>query len=70
MVRAAARCAGLELGEGHFDGIEVGTVWGQVSQVRASGLDRLSDAVDFMSGQIVMMTILAGRNSGTSACST
>ena len=54
MVRAAAaRNRGLELGEGHFDGIEVGTVWGQVSQARAGGLDRLSDAVDFMSGQIV-----------------
>ena len=26
---------------------------GQVSQARADGLDRLSDAVDFMSGQIV-----------------
>jgi hypothetical protein len=30
---------GLELGEGHFDGIEVGTVWRQASQARAGGLD-------------------------------
>ena len=42
---------GLELGESHFDGIEVRTVGRQVPQARASGLDRLSDAVDLMSGR-------------------
>jgi hypothetical protein len=39
---------GLELGEGHFDGIEVGAliISRQVSQARAGGLDCLSDAMD------------------------
>ena len=54
MVRAAAGAQqGLELGEGHFDGIEVGAVRRQVSQARAGGLDRLFDAMDLVSGQIV-----------------
>ena len=44
---------GLELGEGRFDGIEVGAVGRQVSQARAGGLDRLFDAMDLVSGQIV-----------------
>ena len=43
---------GLELGESHFDGIEVGAVGRQVSQARAGGLDCLCDAMDLMSGQI------------------
>jgi hypothetical protein len=34
---------GLELGEGHFDGIEVGTVRRQVSQARAGGIERAAD---------------------------
>jgi len=47
-----AQCS-LELGEGHFDGIEVGAVRGQVAQARAGGLDRLSDAIDLVRRQIV-----------------
>jgi hypothetical protein len=42
----------LELGECHFDGIEVGAVGRQVSQARPSSLDRLSDALDLVGGQI------------------
>ena len=54
MVRAAAaRSSGLEFGEGHFDGIEVGAVGRQVAQACAGGLDRLSDAMNLMGGQIV-----------------
>jgi hypothetical protein len=69
MVRAsAARSA--ELGEGHFDGIEVGAVRGQVAQARAGGLDRLSDAIDSCAGRLSMITMSRGRNSETSACST
>jgi hypothetical protein len=44
---------GLKLGEGHFGGIEVGAVRRQVAQARAGGLDRLSDAMDLVRGQIV-----------------
>jgi hypothetical protein len=44
---------GLELGEGHFDGIEVGAVGRQAAQACAGGIDRLSDAMDLMRGQIV-----------------
>ena len=43
----------FELGEGHFDGIEVGAIWRQVSQARPGGLDRLSDAMNLVRGQIV-----------------
>jgi hypothetical protein len=42
----------LEFGEGHFDGIEVGAVGRQVAQACAGGLDRLSHAMDLVSGQI------------------
>ena len=52
-MRGGGAQQGLELGEGHFDGIEVGAVRRQVAQARAGGLDRLSDAVDLVSGQIV-----------------
>ena len=55
---------GLELGEGHFDGIEVGTVRGQVAQARAGGLDRLSDAMDLVSWQIVHDDDVAGPQLG------
>jgi hypothetical protein len=44
---------GFELGEGHFDWIEVRTVGRQVAQTCAGGLDRLPDAMDLVSGQIV-----------------
>ena len=43
----------LRLGAVPFDGIEVGAVRRQVSQVSAGGLDRLFDAMDLVSGQIV-----------------
>jgi hypothetical protein len=43
----------LELGESHFDWIEVWTVRGQVAQICAGVLDGLFHAVDFMGGQIV-----------------
>ena len=48
-----ARKKGLELGEGHFDGIEVGAVGRQVAQACAGGFDGLSDAMDFVGRQIV-----------------
>ena len=54
MVRAAAaRSAALSLAKAISIGIEVGTVGGQVAQACAAGLDRLSDAMDLMGGQIV-----------------
>ena len=59
---------GLELGEGHFDGVEVGTV----------GYRKLAPAASIAcptpwtlwAGRLSMMTMSRGRNSGTSASST
>ena len=48
--RAQAR---FELGKDLLNGIEVGTVGGQVAQVRASRLDRLTHPGHFVTGQIV-----------------
>lgn len=44
---------GLELGEGEFDGVEVGGVRRQVQQPRSRRLDALSDTADLVGGQIV-----------------
>lgn len=44
---------GLELGEGEFDGVEVGGVRRQVQQPRPRRLDALADTADLVSGQIV-----------------
>jgi len=43
----------LELGEGIFDRIEVGTVRRQIAKFGATGLDSLPDADDLVGGQIV-----------------
>lgn len=43
----------LELGEGIFDWIEIGTVGRQIAEFGATGLDSLPDADDLVSGQIV-----------------
>lgn len=43
----------FELGEGLFDGIEVGAVGWQVAKRRAGPLDRFFDASDFVTGEIV-----------------
>ena len=70
MVRAAAARSGLELGEGLFDGIEVGTVGRQKPQVApAASIARLTPWT-LWAGRLSMMTMSCGRNSGTSAYST
>jgi hypothetical protein len=43
---------GLELGEGVFDRIEVGTVGRQIAEFGAAGFNSLPDACDLVGGQI------------------
>lgn len=50
--RSAAQM-GLELCECHLDWVEVGRVRREIAQLRASGLDDLSDIVVLLGGQIV-----------------
>jgi hypothetical protein len=47
-----AKC-GFELGEGLFDGIEVGAIGREIAQRRAGPLDRFFDASDFVTGKII-----------------
>ena len=61
---------GLELGEGIFDRIEVGTVGRQVEQLGAAGLDGLLTPATLWAGRLSMTTISPGRRVGTSICST
>ena len=42
----------FELGEGHFDGIELGAVSRQVLELRAAGGDGLRHAADLVRGEI------------------
>ena len=44
---------GLEFGEGHFDGIEVGAVGGQKHEPSAALADGLFGGLAFVGGQIV-----------------
>ena len=44
---------GLEFGEGHFDGIEIGAVRRKVADGGACGRDQLGDARDFVGGEVV-----------------
>ncbi len=44
---------GLELGEGHLDGVEVGAVGGQVKQLGACGLDGCPDPGELVGRQVV-----------------
>ena len=44
---------GLELGERHLDGIEIGRIGRQVEKDGAPGFDRGADACDFVRGEIV-----------------
>ena len=55
---AEGACGGLaqlslEFGESHFDGIEIGTVSGEISDGGALGRDQLGHAGDLVRGQIV-----------------
>ncbi len=43
----------LELGEDLFDGVEVGTVWREEEEARASGPDGVSDCGLFVAGEVV-----------------
>ena len=45
--------AGFEFGKDLLNGIEVGTVGGQIEQARSDSLNRLPHPCDFMTGQIV-----------------
>ena len=45
--------AGFEFGKDLLNGIEVGAVGGQIEHARPDSLNRLPDAGDFMTGQIV-----------------
>ncbi len=51
---------GLELGEGHLDGIEVGAVGRQETQLRSGRFDGLTDGDRFVRGQIVHDDDIAG----------
>lgn len=44
---------GLEFGEGHFDGVKVRAVSGQIAHGGAVGGDQLGHARDFVRGEIV-----------------
>ena len=44
---------GLELGEGHLDGIEVGRIGRQIQQAGTSVLNALAHALDLVCGEIV-----------------
>lgn len=44
---------GLQLGEHHLDGVEIGTIGRQEEEVCACGADRLADAVALMAAEIV-----------------
>ena len=60
IVRGGGAQESLEFGEGHFDRIVVR----QIAQARASGLGRLSDAMDLVGGQIVHDHDVAGAQLG------
>jgi hypothetical protein len=59
----------LELGEGIFDRIEVGTIGRQIEEFGAAGLNSLPDAGNLVGGQIVMTTMSPGRKVGPNICS-
>ena len=79
-------CGGLakcrfELGEGSFDGIEIGAVGRQMAQRRAGPFDRFFDASDFVTGErstpdapaggeLSITTTSPGRKVGARKCST
>ena len=44
---------GLEFGEGHFDGVQIGTVGGQVVELRAPGGDGIGHSGYFVRGEVV-----------------
>lgn len=54
----------FELRETLFDRIEIGTVWGQVPQRRAGGLDQRLHALDMMGGEVVGDDDVAWRQRG------
>ena len=60
----------LELGEGIFDRIEVGTVGRQITELGAAGFNSLSDAGHLVGGQIVHDDDVAWRKVGANICST
>jgi hypothetical protein len=55
---------GLELGIGFLDGVHVGTVGGQISQLGAGGPDELLDPRPLVARQIVDHDDVAGREVG------
>jgi hypothetical protein len=61
---------GLQVGERRFDWIEVGAVRRQEAEQRARLLDCEAHRRLFVGGQIVEYDVIAGRNVGTSTCST
>ena len=60
----------LDLGEGLFDGIEVGAVGRQEPEPGADGFDRVADALGFVTSQVVHDDDVAGFRVRTSCCST
>ena len=61
---------GLEVGEGHFDGVEVGAVGRQVRRLAPAASIACLTPWTLWAGRLSMMTMSPGRNSETSACST
>ena len=55
---------GLELGEGHLDGVEVGRIGRQIQQAGARVLNALAHALDLVRGQIVHDNDIAGLEFG------
>jgi hypothetical protein len=53
LLRQIGEEEGLELGEGHLDGVEVGTVGRQLEQPDLGGFDGLSDTFDLVGEQLV-----------------
>ena len=59
---------GFELGEGFFDGVHIGTVGWEISQLRARRLYELFDPRPLVGGEIVHDDGFAGRERGDEAC--
>ena len=57
---------GLEFGKGHFDGVQIGAVGGQVVELRAAGGDGFGHAGHFVRGEVVADDEVACVESGAS----
>jgi hypothetical protein len=58
----------LELGKGHFDGVEVRAIGGQVAHARAFGGDQPGDGGSLVDAKIVEDDDIAGLEFGQRTC--